>query len=78
VVDVDRLSARYGDLLSGGHDCVDRVVLNPYYSLGHTPGGFRTWWRRLHDGSDGELDNTHLMRMAGRIWSSRSTWPATR
>jgi hypothetical protein len=58
VVDVDQLSARYGDLFSGGDDCVDRVVLNAYYPLGHTPGGFRTWWRRLHGGSDEELDNT--------------------
>jgi hypothetical protein len=25
------------------------------------------WWRRLHDGSEEQLDNTHLMRMAGRF-----------
>ncbi len=62
----DALSARYGDLLTGSYDCVDRIVLNAYYSFGHTPGGFRTWWRRLH-GSDEHLDNTHLMRMAGRF-----------
>ena len=34
--------------------------------MGHNPGGFRTWWRRLH-GDDAQLDNTHLMRMAGRF-----------
>jgi hypothetical protein len=62
----DALSARYGDLLTGSYDCVDRVVLNAYFSMGHSPGGFRTWWRRLH-GSDEHLDNTHLMRMAGRF-----------
>ena len=57
---------RYGDLLTGTYDCVDRIVLNAYFSLGHTPGGFRTWWRRWQ-GGDENLDNTHLMRMAGRF-----------
>ncbi len=63
----DELSKRYGDLLRGGYDCVDRIVLNAYFSLGHSPGGFRVWWRRLHDGSEEHLDNTYLMRMAGRF-----------
>ena len=40
----DGFSARYGDLLYGSYDCVDRIVLNAYYPLGHNPGGFRTWW----------------------------------
>ena len=62
----DGFSARYGDLLYGSYDCVDRIVLNAYYPLGHNPGGFRTWWRRLH-GDDDQLDNAHLMRMAGRF-----------
>ncbi|WP_204080135.1 hypothetical protein [Mycobacterium riyadhense] len=44
-----------------------RIVLNAFYPLGYHPGGLRTWWRRLHDGSDDELDNTHLMRMAARF-----------
>ena len=34
------------DLLTGSYDCVDRIVLNAYYPMGHSPGGFRTWWRR--------------------------------
>ena len=63
----DDFSERYGDLLTGSYDCVDRIVLNAYFPLGHNPGGFRVWWRRLHDGSDDELDNTHLMRFAGRF-----------
>jgi len=46
---------------------VDRIVLNAYFSLGHNPGGFRCWWRRLHDDCDEQLDNTHLMRFAGRF-----------
>lgn len=63
----DMFSERYGELLTGNYDCVDRIVLNAYFSLGHNPGGFRVWWRRWHDDSDAELDNTHLMRMAGRF-----------
>ena len=63
---VDGFSARYGDLLYGSYDCVDRIVLNAYHTLGYNPGGFRTWWRRLH-GDDEQLDNAHLMRMAGRF-----------
>src|SRR6266581_4797997 len=63
----DELSKRYGELLAGAYDCVDRIVLNAYFSLGHNPGGFRVWWRRLHNGSDQQLDNAHLMRMAGRF-----------
>jgi hypothetical protein len=52
----DELTERYGDLLSGSYDCVDRIVLNAYFSLGHNPGGFRVWWRRLHGDSDEQLD----------------------
>ncbi len=63
----DELSKRYGELLAGAYDCVDRIVLNAYFSLGHNPGGFRVWWRRLHNNSEEDLDNTHLMRMAGRF-----------
>lgn len=63
----DMLSERYGDLLAGNYDCVDRIVLNAYFPLGHSPGGFRVWWRRWHDDSDESLDNAHLMRLAGRF-----------
>src|SRR5664279_2929365 len=38
---VDDFSERYGDLLTGSYDCVDRIVLNAYYPMGHGPGGFR-------------------------------------
>jgi hypothetical protein len=62
----DSLSGRYADLLTGSYDCVDRIVLNAYFRMGHDPGGFRLWWRAL-TGSDETLDNTHLMRMAGRF-----------
>jgi hypothetical protein len=70
----DELTERYGDLLAGSYDCVDRVVLNAYFSLGHNPGGFRVWWRRWHEDSDEELDNTHLMRMAGRFARRVRAW----
>jgi hypothetical protein len=63
----DELSERYADLLTGSYDCVDRVVLNAYFPLGHSPGGFRTWWRRWHDDGDDSLDNAHLIRLAGRF-----------
>jgi hypothetical protein len=63
----DDFSLRYGDLVTGSYDCVDRIVLNAFFPLGYNPGGLRVWWRRLHDDSDAELDNTHLMRMAGRF-----------
>jgi hypothetical protein len=32
----DDFSQRYGNLLTGGYDCVDRIVLNAYYPLGPT------------------------------------------
>src|ERR1700751_3069422 len=62
----ESLSDRYAELLSGSYDCADRIVLNAYFRMGHTAGGFRVWWRGL-TGSDDALDNTHLMRMAGRF-----------
>ena len=62
----DELSSHYGDLLAGCYDCVDRIVLNAYFSLGMNPGGFRYWWQQL-TGSEEQLDNEHLMRMAGRF-----------
>jgi hypothetical protein len=73
---MDELSERYGELLAGAYDCVDRIVLNAYFSLGHSPGGFRVWWRRLHDGCEEQLDHTHLMRMAGRFSRRVRAWAA--
>jgi hypothetical protein len=63
----DDFSAAYRDLLDGTYDCVDRLVLNAYDPLCASPGGFRTWWRRLMGGSDADLDTAHLMRLAGRF-----------
>jgi hypothetical protein len=46
------------------------------FGLGHSPGGFRTWWRRLPGGSDDRLDDTHLIRMAGRFARRVKAWAA--
>jgi hypothetical protein len=62
----EAFSDRCEGLLTGRYDCVDRIVLNAYFSVGSSPGGFRTWWRGLY-GDDGALDNAHLMRLAGRF-----------
>jgi len=70
----DDFSERYRDLLTGSYDCVDRVVLNAYYPLGHSPGGFRVWWRRWHGDSDADLDDGHLMRLAGRVARRVRAW----
>jgi hypothetical protein len=36
----DGLSDLYQDLLTGSYDCVDRIVLNAYFRMGHSPGAF--------------------------------------
>ena len=68
----DQLSNLYSGLLQGSYDCVDRVVLNAYFGMGQTGGGFRLWWRELY-GSDEDLDDNHLIRMAGRFSGSVAT-----
>jgi hypothetical protein len=62
----DKLSMRLANFLNGSYDCVDRIVFNAYFQFGQTPAGFRLWWREL-EGSDDNLDNNHLMRMAGHL-----------
>ena len=69
----DQLSALYSEFLEGGYDCVDRIVLNAYFSMGQSGGGFRVWWRELY-GSDENLDDNHLMRMAGRFSRRLRAW----
>jgi hypothetical protein len=63
---MDNFSQSYAHLLEGTYDCPDRIVLNAYFRAGQIPGGFRLWWRDLH-GSDENLDDAHLIRMAGRF-----------
>jgi len=69
----DQLSTLYSDQLEGSYDCVDRVVLNAFFGMGQTGGGLRVWWRGLH-GSDANLDDNHLMRMAGRFSRRLRAW----
>jgi hypothetical protein len=69
----DHFSNHYQDLLQGSYDCVDRIVLNAYFPMGVNEGGFRCWWRALN-GSDENLDNAHLMRMAGRFSRRLRAW----
>lgn len=71
----DRLVERHSQLLHGTYDCVDRIVLNAYVALATSPGGFRTWWRQLF-GTDDNLDDNHLMRMAGRFSRRLRAWGA--
>jgi hypothetical protein len=80
VIAKDPLGLAYADLLVGQYDCVDRIILNAHFPLAWSPGGFRTWWRSL-EGSDDTLDNTHLMRLAGRFsrrvrgWAKKENIP---
>lgn len=62
----DKLINHYYEILEGTYDCVDRIVLNGYFIQGCIPGGFRNWFRALY-GSDTKLNNTTLMRMAGKF-----------
>jgi hypothetical protein len=71
---MDDLSAHYAELVTGSYDCVDRIVVNAYYPLGHNPGGFRVWWRRWHGDCDDSLDDAHLMRLAGRFARRVRAW----
>ena len=69
----DEFSKHYEGLLKGSYDCVDRIVLNAYFPMGVNEGGFRCWWRLLN-GSDEDLNNAHLMRMAGRFSRRLRAW----
>lgn len=62
----DGFSQAYAEYLEGTYDSPDRIVLNAYFRQGHIPGGFRNWWRQLY-GHDDDLDDAHLMRLAGRF-----------
>ncbi|MCC6580268.1 MAG: hypothetical protein IT440_07480 [Phycisphaeraceae bacterium] len=67
-------------MLDDTYDVVDRIVINAYFNLACSPGGFRQWWYNLHGTLD-HLDDTHLMRMAGRFsrrvrgWAKKNNIP---
>ena len=69
----DGLSQAYAELLDGSYDSLDRIVLNAYFRFAQSPAGFRIWWRQLR-GSDEDLDNAHLMRLAGRFRRRVRAW----
>lgn len=60
---VDEFSETYAEYINGQYDCVDRIVLNAYWSMGQSGGGFRVWWRNWQ-GSDEGLNTARLMRFA--------------
>ncbi|MBV7329872.1 hypothetical protein KFU94_16840 [Chloroflexi bacterium TSY] len=60
---VDEFSETYAEYIEGQYDCVDRIVLNAYWSMGQNGGGFRVWWRSWQ-GSDDGLNTARLMRFA--------------
>ena len=62
----DDFSAYYEDFLNGTYDCIGGIVLNAYFIMAQSNGGFRAWWRRLAGGDD-SLDNMQLMRFAERF-----------
>jgi hypothetical protein len=70
---MDALRPTYEALLAGTYHCLDRIVVNAYFRMGHDAGGFRVWWRKL-TGSEEMLDNAHLMRMAGRFSRRLRAW----
>ena len=66
MTEISEFSRYYNEFLDGEYDCIDRIVLSAYFPMGMTPGGFRTWWNMLEE-TEENLDNTHLMRFAGRF-----------
>jgi len=73
----DQLCELYNELLDGSYDCVDRIIVNAFFPMGRDPGGLRVWWRTLY-GSDKDLDDAHLMRMAGRFSRRVRAWAKAR
>jgi len=66
MIATDAFCQYYAQFLDDTYDVIDRIVLNGYFGFACSPGGFRCWWQNLH-GNDDQLDNAHLMRMAGRF-----------
>jgi hypothetical protein len=60
----DAFAAYHADLIEASYDCVDRLVVNCYYQLGQTGGGFRTFWRHWK-GDDSRLSDQGLRQAAG-------------
>ena len=62
----DAFAAYHAHLIEASYDCVDRLVVNCYFQLGQTGGGFRTFWRHWK-GDDSHLSNEGLRQAAGDL-----------
>ncbi len=62
----DAFSQYYAGELEGSYDSPDRMVINAYFEVGQSGGGFRWWWRKLF-GGDEKLDDDHIRKMAGEF-----------
>jgi hypothetical protein len=60
----DAFATYHAELIEASYDCIDRLVVNCYYQLGQTGGGFRTFWRNWK-GDDVRLSNEGLRQAAG-------------
>jgi hypothetical protein len=69
----DDLSSYYADLLEGGYDCVDRIVVNAYFPLGQTGGGLRSWWR-VWKGGEKTLSDAGMKTVAGDFARHLRAW----
>jgi hypothetical protein len=61
---LDAFANYHADLIEASYDCVDRLVVNCYFQLGQTGGGFRTFWRKWK-GDDSHLSTQGLRQAAG-------------
>jgi hypothetical protein len=70
---VDDFSSYYASLIEASYDCVDRLVINAYFPLGQTGGGFRAWWRQWQ-GNDQRLNSLQLKSVAGDLARRLKAW----
>jgi len=61
----DGFHEHYADELIGLYDCPDRLVFLAYNPLLQSGGGFRQFWRKLHDDDDSTLTTDSVASMAG-------------
>jgi hypothetical protein len=62
----DPFTRHHAPLLEGTYDLPDRIVLNAYFRLGGSGGGFVYWWKQLR-GTTEHLTNSAIVEMAGRF-----------
>lgn len=62
----DAFGRYHAQFIEAAYDCVDRLVVNCYFQMGQTGGGFRTFWRNWK-GDDGSLRTEGLRQVAGDL-----------